>query len=49
MEKIRSERLVFALMPSSTTLKEEKEEDDSPEKMWGVLAKFLDLRDTTLD
>lgn len=49
MEEIRSERLVFALMPSSITLNEDKEEDDNPEKTWDMLVKFLDLRDTTLD
>lgn len=40
--KIRKERVVYALMPSST-VRDEEDVDDSPKELQVVLAKFVDL------
>jgi len=43
MEEIRVEWVVYAFIPRSSALEGEKDANDNPKKVQGVLAEFADL------
>jgi hypothetical protein len=43
MEEIRGEWVIYAFIPSSSTLEGEKDANDNPKKVQVVLAEFADL------